>query len=150
MVHPIEEADKWPATKQYLDNLKKYVPDAKVAPLGIQATSAWLLFAVAADACAKANDNTITRQCILEQAADQTDWTGGGLHSAQDPAPFTEAKSSPCSMLLVVKGGKFERLYPEIGGKGDDSEGFHCPDNGVTQVPANEGKGVVEPPDAKI
>ena len=39
-VHPIEEADQWPATRQYLDMLKKYVPDAKVAPLGIQSMSA--------------------------------------------------------------------------------------------------------------
>ena len=142
-VHAVEEADKWPATQQYLDVLKKYVPDAKVAPLGIQSTSAWLLFAVAANACAKANDGTISRQCVLEQAAAQEDWTGGGLHSPQNPAPFSEASASPCSMLLVVKDGKFERLYPEIDGKGDDIEGFHCPDNGVTQVPANAGKGVV-------
>lgn len=149
-VHPIEEADKWPAIKQYLDNLHKYVPDAKVAPLGIQSTSAWLLFAVAADACAKANKGTITRQCILEQAAAQKDWTGGGLHSAQDPAPFNQAKSSSCSMLLIVKDGKFERLYPKIDDKGDDGGGFHCPADGVTEVPANAGKGVVQPPGAKI
>ena len=145
-VHPIEEADQWPATRQYLDMLKKYVPDAKVAPLGIQSMSAWLLFATAADACAKANGGTISRQCVLEQAAAQKDWTGGGLHAAQDPAPFSDAKSSSCSMLLIVKDGKFERLYPEeVGGTDDDSEGFHCPSDGVTDVPANAGRGVVEP-----
>ena len=144
-VHPVEEAGDWPATQQYLDNLKEYVPDAKVAPLGIQTTSAWLLFAVAANACAEANDGQISRQCILEQAAAQKDWTGGGLHAAQDPAKFDETAASPCSMLLIVKDGKFERLYPEVGGDGDDGDGFHCPSNGVTEVPANAGKGVVAP-----
>ncbi len=144
-VHPVEEASKWPATRQYLDLLKQYVPDAKVAPLGIQSMSAWLLFAVSADACAKANGGVIDRTCLLEQAAAQKDWTGGGLHSAQDPARFDEATSSSCSMLMIVKDGKFERLYPKLDGTDDDGGGFHCPANGVTKVPANAGKGVVDP-----
>ncbi len=144
-VYPVEEAARWPATQQYLDNLERYVPDAKIAPLGIQSTSAWLLFSVAANACAKANDGVISRTCVLEQAAAQDDWTGGGLHASQDPAAFSEAHSSACSMLLIVKGGEFERLYPEIGGEDDDQGGFHCPDDGVTEVPANAGKGVVAP-----
>lgn len=144
-VHPIEEAARWPAIQQYLGMLKKYVPDAKVAPLGIQSMSAWLLFAVAADACAKAHDGVIDRTCILEQAAAQKNWTGGGLHSAGDPARFDQAKSTSCSMLLIVKDGRFERLYPKIGGPDDDADGFHCPPDGVTDVPANAGKGVVDP-----
>ncbi len=145
VVHPIEEADKWPAIQLYLDNLKKYVPDAKVAPLGIQSTSAWLLFAVAADACAKSNDGTITRRCILEQAATQKDWTGGGLHAPQDPAPFDQATTGPCDMLMVAKDGKFERLFPKLDSPADDGDGFSCPKNGVTTIPALAGKGVVEP-----
>lgn len=143
--HPVEEADDWPATRQYLDNLNAYVPDAKEAPLGIQSTSAWLLFAVAANACADENDGVISQQCILEQAAAQDDWTGGGMHAAQDPSVFSENEASRCSMLMVVKDGKFERLYPEVGGDGDDGGGFHCPDNGTTDVPANAGRGVVQP-----
>jgi len=144
-VHPIEEADKWPAIRQYVDNLEKYVPDAKVAPLGIQSTSAWLLFAVAANACAKANKGVIDRTCVLQQAAAQKDWTGGGLHAATDPAPFDQAKSSSCSMLMIVKDGKFERLYPKLGGPDDDGDGFHCMSDGITKVPSNAGKGVVDP-----
>lgn len=144
-VYPIEEAGKWPATQQYLDLLKKYVPDAKVAPLGIQSMSAWLLFATAANACGKANNGVLERNCVLEQAAKQKGWTGGGLHARQDLAPFNEQTASPCSMLLVVKNGKFERLYPKIDGTDDDAGGFHCPKDGVTQVPANAGMGVVEP-----
>jgi ABC-type branched-subunit amino acid transport system substrate-binding protein len=144
-LHPIEEADRWPAIRQYLDNLDKYVPDAKVAPLGVQTTSAWLLFATAANACATANDGELTRQCILEQAAAVEEWTGGGLHSAQNPNAFDDGDPSSCTMLLIVRDGAFERLYPEIGGEDDDGDGFHCPADGVTEVPSVAGRGVVAP-----
>ena len=49
-IHPFEEADKWPATKQWLDIMKKDGPaDAKVASLGVQSFSAGLLFATAVE-----------------------------------------------------------------------------------------------------
>lgn len=142
---PIEEAARWPAVKQYLNTLKQYVPGAKTGPLGIQSTSAWLLFATAAKACAAKNNNVLERNCILEQAAAQSNWTGGGLHAATDPARYDQAKAGKCGMLLIVKGGKFKRLTPRIGAKGDDGGGFTCPSNGVTAVPANAGKGNVDP-----
>ena len=144
-VHPLEEADEWPAIQQYLDTLDEYVPDAKTGPLGVQATSAWLLFAVAAGQCADANDGVIDRTCVLEQADAVTEWTGGGLHADVDPASGATATAGSCGMLMVVKDGKFERLYPELDGDGDDGDGFHCPENGVAEVPANKGKGKVDP-----
>ncbi len=143
-VHPLEEADQWPGTKQYLDLLGT-VPDARVGPLGVQAMSAWLLFTTAANACAAKNDGVLDRTCILQEAAAESDWTGGGLHAAADPARFDEAESQECGMLLVVKDGTFERLSPEVGGKDDDGDGFHCPDNGTTEVPGGGQAGKVDP-----
>ena len=143
-IHPIEEADQWPATQKYLDLLKT-VPDARIGPLGVQGMSAWLLFATAANECADKNKGVLDRTCILEQAAATSDWTGGGLHAPADPAKFGETKAQSCGMLLVVKDGKFERLYPKIDGKGDDGDGFHCPDNGVTPVPGTGSAGQVDP-----
>jgi len=142
--HPIEEATDWPGTQKYLDELQT-VPDARIGPLGIQGTSAWLLFATAANACASRNKGVLDRTCILQEAAKVSDWTGGGLHAPADPAKVAEAKAQECGMLLMVKGGKFERLYPKVGGAGDDGDGFHCPSNGTTPVPANAGKGKVDP-----
>jgi len=144
-VHPLEEADQWPAVQQYLDMIGQYVPDGITGPMGMQSLSAWLLFATAANACGEANDGLLDRTCILEQAESVTDWTGGGLHGPQDPASGTDAAASPCGLLMIVQGGEFIRLYPEIGGEGDDGDGFHCPTDGVTDVPANEGLGVVDP-----
>jgi Periplasmic binding protein len=132
--HPFEEAADWPATQQYLDLLDEYVPDARRTLLGVQSMSAWLLFTVAANACAAANDGVLDRTCILEQAASQPDWSGGGLHAPQPLAPFDQASTSPCTALVVVEDGGFTRLYPEVGGTDDDGDGFHCPSNGVTTV----------------
>jgi ABC-type branched-subunit amino acid transport system substrate-binding protein len=144
-VHPLEEADRWPAVQQYLDMARQYVPDGLTGPMGMQSLSAWLLFVTAANACGRAHGGTLSRGCILEQAAKVSHWTGGGLHAPQDPAPAATAVASPCGLLMVVKDGRFERLFPKVGGDGDDGDGFHCPANGVTKVPANAGKGVVDP-----
>ncbi len=143
-VHPLEEADRWPAVQQYLDMVRTYVPDGLTGPMGMQSLSAWLLFTTAANACGTAH-GTITRSCILEEAAKASDWTGGGLHAPQDPAPAATAVASPCGLLMEVEDGTFTRLYPKVGGKGDDGAGFHCPADGVTKVPANAGKGKIDP-----
>jgi ABC-type branched-subunit amino acid transport system substrate-binding protein len=141
--HPFEEADKWPAIKQYQDNLKKYVPDGKEAALGLQSTSAWLLFATAAKACGEANDGVIDRNCVLEQAASQKDWTAGGTHVPTQPG---SDEPPECGMLMVVKGDGFERLWPEIGGEDDDQDGFHCPPDSIATVTAElPAKGAVDP-----
>ena len=144
-LHTLEEADKWPAIQQYIDINKKYQPGGEMGALGIQSLSAWLLFATAANECGAKNKGVLDRTCILEQAAAVEEWTGGGLHSPQNPSESSEAVASSCNMLLVVKGGKFTRLYPKLGGEGDDVDGFHCPKDGVIKVTGDVGEGKVDP-----
>ncbi|MBS1837549.1 MAG: ABC transporter substrate-binding protein [Actinobacteria bacterium] len=141
-VHPLEEAAKWPAIEQYQKNLEKYVPGGKQAALGLQSTSAWLLFATAAKACGEKNKGVIDRTCVLQQAAAQKDWTGGGTHVPTTPGHTTPPE---CGMLMVVKDGKFTRLYPEIGGKNDDGAGFHCPPDSIATVPGDFSAAAVDP-----
>jgi ABC-type branched-subunit amino acid transport system substrate-binding protein len=143
--HPFEEADQWPATQKYVDLVDEFVPDGVKATLGMDSMSAWLLFVTAANACGEKNDGVLDRACIIEQAAAVDDWTGGGLHATTDPANGPQAVASPCSMLLVVKDGTFERLFPEIDGPDDDGGGFHCPADGVTQVTASVGEAKIDP-----
>lgn len=143
--HPLEESDKWPAIKKYLEINEKYVKDGDVGGLGIQGTSAWLLFVTAANACGKKNGGELTRDCILEEAKAVDEWSGGGLHGMQNPEPGNTARAGACSMLLEIKDGKFERLFPEIGSKEDDFQGFSCPKDSIIDVPANKGLGVVDP-----
>ncbi len=129
--HPFEEASQWPAVQQYLDNLAQYVTDGKVASLGLQSTSAWLLFVTAANTCAEKNGNVIDRTCVITEADAITEWTGGGMHAPSDPGRENPAE---CGLLVVAKGGTWERLYPEIGGTDDDGDGFHCPPDSVATV----------------
>ena len=144
--HPFEEADQWPATQKYLDLMDEHVPGGDKALLGMDSMSAWLLFVTAANACGEENDGVLTRACIVEQAAAVEDWTAGGLHGPTDPEDGPDAVASPCMMLLTVKDGKFERLYPEVGSEDDDGQGFHCGgDDAVTEVTADVGEGVVDP-----
>ena len=143
LFHPFEEADRWPAVQQYLDILQQNSDDPKVAFLGMQSFSSWLLFATAAKACGESNEGVLTRECVLSAAADVDEWTAGGLHAPTDPGPGGGA-APPCGMLITVNSdGEFERYFPEIGESDDALDGFSCDDDSVVEVPANEGLGNV-------
>lgn len=105
---PFEEADQNPATQQYLDNVAAV--DGKVAVLGAQSTSAWLLFARAAKACDLQDD--LTRSCVLENAAAVEEWDGGGLHATTNPSGNL---ASDCVIVLRIVDGAFTRWAPETG-----------------------------------
>ena len=110
--HPFEQAADNKATQDYLDLMERYNPDGKVALLGVQGISSWLLFARAATACG----SELTAECVLEHAAEETGWTGGGLHAPQTPG---NTEPSSCWVALELS-----------------ADGF-APDDEATQ--ANEG-----------
>ena len=140
--HPFEEAERWPAVQQYLDMIAE-VPDGKVASLGLQSMSAWLLFAVAAGTCADENDGVIDRTCVLNEADAVEEWTAGGLHAPADPG---SDEPPTCGMLMTVNDGGFERLWPELHGDGDDLDGFSCPEDGIVTADVSDlGEGAVDP-----
>ncbi len=96
-----------PATQQYLDLFKKYAPDAKTkALLGLQAWSAWLLFAQSVKECG----SDVTRSCVYENAKKVHDWTGGGLHAATDPGKnvgtdcYALVKATPNGFVTIDTG----------------------------------------------
>ncbi len=116
---PFEEAGDNPATAEYIEHVEAV--DGKVALLGAQAWSAWLLFAQAARDCDL--DDNLTRSCVLEGAAAATDWTGGGLHAPTNPG--TNA-GPDCTLVLQVQDGAFVRHAP--------TEGFDCDPSYVAQL----------------
>ncbi len=149
VAHPFEEADQFPGTKAYVDMMTAYQedePKAKIASLGVQSTSAWLLFATAVKACGTEGDKVISRECVLAEAKSVTSWTGGGMHAETNPS---ENMPSPCIMMLGVKDGEWVRLSPEIGSPEDDGEGFVCREDGVKELPdmaaKYAGKGKIDP-----
>jgi ABC-type branched-subunit amino acid transport system substrate-binding protein len=123
---PFEEAEQNPtgATAQYMDLIEEQ--DGKIASLGAQSFSAWLLFAQLAGECDVAGD--LTRQCILDGAGDIHDWTGGGLHA---PSNVGDNEGTECTVVMQVDDEEFVRAYPAE--PGDDFEsGFDCsPENVV-------------------
>lgn len=119
-IWPFEEADQNPATQRYLDVVDAV--DGKVAILGVQSMSAWLLFATAAKACDL--DDDLTRTCVLDRVAAQTDWDGGGLHAPTSPATN---EGSTCVIVLRVSDGDFVRHAPE--------RDYHCDPDDIVAVP---------------
>jgi ABC-type branched-subunit amino acid transport system substrate-binding protein len=117
--NPFEEADQHPATRQYIDLVE--AQGGKVALLGAQSMSGWLLFATAARDCDIAG--TLTRTCVLETAGEVTEWTGGGLHAPTSPGTN---EGSECQMVLQVQGDEFVRHAP--------AEGFACDPEYVVEV----------------
>jgi len=99
---PFEEAADNPATQEYLDAFAEYKPDGKAeANLGLQAWSAWLLFAQAARECG----SNLTRTCVYDNLLTVDDWTGGGLHAVQDPANNV---AGDCFALILATPDGFE------------------------------------------
>jgi ABC-type branched-subunit amino acid transport system substrate-binding protein len=116
---PFEEAADNPATARYIELVEAI--DGKVALLGAQSMSAWLLFATAAKECDDAGD--LSRSCVLATAGGVEAWDGGGLHAAGDPS--TNAPT-PCVMLVAVEDGEFVRYAPD--------EGFECDDTSIVPL----------------
>lgn len=148
--HPFEEASQWPGTNDYVKMMEAYRkaghPEAKIASLGVQSTSAWLLFATAASKCGTTGDHVISRECVMKNAMAVHSWTGHGLHATTDPGKRQPTK---CVMAVTLKNGGWVRLWPTIGGKDDGGEGFLCRNDGIIDVPAlakkYAGKGKVDP-----
>jgi ABC-type branched-subunit amino acid transport system substrate-binding protein len=117
---PFEEADQNPATQTYLDTVE--AAGGSIAGLGVQATSAWLLFADIASACDR--DDNLTRSCILEGGAATTDWDGGGLHTTTSPGTNEGAS---CVIIMQVEDGAFVRHAPT-------DEDYACPEGAVVEL----------------
>lgn len=100
---PFEERAYSSAVSDYLDIMDE--AGGEVALLGMQAASAFMLWATAAKACG----SELTRECVLEEAAKIDEWTGGGLHVASDPGVNIPP---PCGIVLELIGNSYKRIFP--------------------------------------
>jgi ABC-type branched-subunit amino acid transport system substrate-binding protein len=128
---PFEESAKSPALREYLDLMAKYKPGAKAkALLGLQAWSAWLLFAESAKRCGP----DLTRRCVYDNARKIHQWTGGGLHAPTDPGAN---RGSRCLVLIEANAGRFTTV--DIGA---NSGIYRCSEQNVFTLTGDYGKGV--------
>ena len=117
--------------QSYIDMMATYNPDGKIAGLGLQATSALLLFATAAKACLEANGNVLERECVLAEGLKISSWTGGGLHTETNPGAERAAD------LRDHHGGRdgaWQRLHPEVGSPDDNGDGWHCDPDSALEI----------------
>jgi ABC-type branched-subunit amino acid transport system substrate-binding protein len=126
---PFEGAKSGSATKQYLEAFEEYLPSGKNRTyLGLQAFSAWLLFAQAAKECG----DDLTRKCVYETASRVTSWDGGGLHSEQNPS-----KAGICFLIERATPDGFEVADVQA------NEGiFNCSPKNVYDLQKSYGEGV--------
>jgi ABC-type branched-subunit amino acid transport system substrate-binding protein len=130
--YPFEDAEDSNATGEYLAAFEEYKPDGKNRTyLGLQAWSAWLLFAESAKQCG----NDLTRTCVYENAQKVTGWTGGGLHAKTDPG---SGKSTECYALEVPTPDGF-RLVTDT--KPNDSI-YRCDPKNVYELQGDYGGGL--------
>lgn len=127
---PFEEADDHPATQQYLDAFEEYLPDGKDrALLGLQAWSAWLLFAQSARDCG----SDLTRACVYDNAKSVHEWTGGGLHASGDPGTNT-----PSECYLVMRATTDSFVRADIGA----TDGiYRCDEDSLRELEGDYGTG---------
>jgi hypothetical protein len=120
---PLELKDENAATADYLSLMQQFNPSGKIAQLGIQGMSSWLLFAQSATACG----SQLTSQCLMEKAK-VTSWTGAGLHAPTSPGTNTP---SSCFLLMKLDGTKF--VYDDKDTKANQGK-FNCDDTNVVTL----------------
>ncbi len=112
---PFEKADSVPAVKKYIDLID--ASGGTKALLGVQATSAFLLWATAVKSCG----SDVTAKCVFDAVAKQKSWTAGGLQAPTDPASNI---ATTCGVLLKLDGSAFKQVVPAA----SSSETFDCND----------------------
>lgn len=98
-------ATEVPAIPQYEQLFNTYLPKGlKTASLGLNAFSAWLLFAQSAKACG----NDITRLCVYQHGIRTTAFDGGGISGPLNPSTpqvptncFVPVKATPSGFAIV-------------------------------------------------
>lgn len=133
---PLSEADSFPAIASYLDMMSEYSPDGRAGGLGLNTTSAMLLFVTAANACLESNGNVLERECTLARAKEITDWTAGGLHAAMRPG---ENSPSPCLVVVGLEGGSWTRIFPLRGSEDDNTKGWFCNVDSIVSIEGDFG-----------
>jgi ABC-type branched-subunit amino acid transport system substrate-binding protein len=116
---PFEYASESAAMQDYMSIVQD--ADGDISGLGVNAASAFLLWATAADSCG----NDLTRQCVLDHLATVDAWDGGGLSG---PADVAANLPSECALVLKLEGTAFVQAEPEPGGT------FDCDPENVQQV----------------
>jgi ABC-type branched-subunit amino acid transport system substrate-binding protein len=131
---PFELASQSPGLQQLQGVMKKYASGDTVDWSDELAFDSWILFAKAATACG----TNVTVSCVLNNAALQKNWTGGGLTApvAQLAMSNNNPLPSPCFALMTVSPNKF--VYSKSVTK-PNSGIWNCDPKGLIHVSSSGG-----------
>ena len=101
---PFEEAETNPPTQDFIDILDEAGNNNK-SLLGMQAVSSFLLWATGAAACG----SNLTRDCVIDELKQITEWDGHGLHVVTNPAGNI---APTCGLLMELVGTEYTRALP--------------------------------------
>jgi hypothetical protein len=118
---PFELASQSPGLERLIALMRKNAPGATIDTNDEYAVDAWLLFAKSASACGA----NLKVSCVLDHAAAQTNWTGGGVYAPIAHLGMSDQKPTPsdCFLLMKVKGSGF--AYDEADTRPNDQI-WHC------------------------
>ena len=115
---PFEEASQNQATQDFIDVLDEAGNDQKTL-LGMQAVSSFLLWATGAAACG----SDLTRDCVLDEIREITEWDGHGLHVVTNPG---SNEAPTCGMLMELTGTGYQRALPTEPGTFDCDDSWNA------------------------
>jgi ABC-type branched-subunit amino acid transport system substrate-binding protein len=129
---PFELASQSPGLQQMEAIMKKFAKGDPVDQDDEYATSSWVLFAKSASACGA----NLTVSCVLEHAAAQKNWTGGGVMAPTAQLAMSNQNPTPsdCYVLMQVEPGKF--AYDKSDTKPNNGI-WHCDPKTVFPVSVN-------------
>ena len=118
---PFELASQSPGLEQLIALMRTDARGDTIDTNDEYAVDAWLLFAKAASACGA----NLTVSCVLDHAASQTNWTGGGVYAPIARLAPSNHRPTPsdCFLLMQVKGSAFS--YDKADTRPNDQI-WHC------------------------
>jgi hypothetical protein len=118
---PFELASQSPGLEQLIALMRTDARGDTIDTNDEYAVDAWLLFAKAASACGA----NLTVSCVLDHAASQTNWTGGGVYAPIAHLALSNQRPTPtdCFLLMQVKGRAFS--YDKADTRPNDQI-WHC------------------------
>ena len=136
---PFELASQSPGLEQLIALMRTDARGDTIDTNDEYAVDAWLLFAKAASACGA----NLTVSCVLDHAASQTNWTGGGVYAPIAHLALSNQRPTPsdCFLLMQVKGSAFS--YDKADTRPNDQI-WHCDPKSL--FPVSSGTAEPRPP----
>lgn len=126
---PFALASQSPGLEQLIALMRTEAPHDPIDTNDEYAVDAWLLFAKSASACGA----DLTVSCVLDQAAGQSNWTGGGVYAPIAHLARSDADPTPsdCFALMEVKGSEFAYDRADTG---PNDQIWHCDPKSLVRV----------------